>query len=777
MRITKKAVSLVLAMLMITSLFTIVPMTASAAPPTDTGTGTGGSTTVITPTTAGDDYLTFTAVEAGSSVTLNVSSGSNLQYNLNGAGWESYTAGTQINLDKDDYVRFCGKDTTFNPSNHVSMGGKVACSGNVMSLRLNDGEVQGLSNYCFQYMFSGCTSLTTAPELPATSLASNCYNNMFSGCTSLTTAPVLPATTLAETCYNYMFEGCTSLTTAPALPATLLESYCYNSMFKGCRSLTTAPNLPATTLEDSCYNYMFSGCENLTTAPELPATTLAYNCYSNMFYGCGRLTTAPALPATTLAYGCYNSMFAGCTSLTELPALPAEELVSYCYSYMFYGCSSIKLSETQTAEYSIPYSVPSGGNGTTASSYVLYYALNSMFAGTGGTFKGTPEINKTYYRPAKKYTVTDESVNGTVTASVNGSNVTEAAENADVTLTVAPAEGYQFKSITATCVKNGVEDFSDLVALMGDAVADGCDGVFDGYTFKVEDGKFVIYNSSTLFAELSESDVTDFQVGDEIYAESGYGDEGWYFTLSDNKITDFYWENSTGDYFFTNEFESTGTLLPVALALTTVTEGSQYSFTMPNKPVTVTAEFEEAPAPATYDYTTDGNDGYNFNDTLAVGAGDTLAAANGYSNLFNFKLLGVQKKNDVDVLSTNNNDVRFVSVINTAILMDADEYGYVFAKFDSKEDARAHADEIQAGGSKVLTKPCTETSNTISGDYGLYNNSTDYKYVTATVNGIGTDTVAARFYIRKGSTYYYADYTNELNETYGVCAAAYSDLA
>jgi hypothetical protein len=34
-------------------------------------------------------------------------------------------------------------------------------------------------------MFRGCTSLTTAPELPATTLASNCYHGMFQGCTSL----------------------------------------------------------------------------------------------------------------------------------------------------------------------------------------------------------------------------------------------------------------------------------------------------------------------------------------------------------------------------------------------------------------------------------------------------------------------------------------------------------------------------------------------------------------------------------------------------------------
>ena len=62
--------------------------------------------------------------------------------------------------------------------------------------------------YCYSYMFYNCTSLTQAPELPATTLAYSCYYYMFNGCTSLTKAPELPATTLANTCYGYMFYNC-----------------------------------------------------------------------------------------------------------------------------------------------------------------------------------------------------------------------------------------------------------------------------------------------------------------------------------------------------------------------------------------------------------------------------------------------------------------------------------------------------------------------------------------------------------------------------------------
>ena len=197
---------------------------------------------------------------------------------------------------------------------------------------------------CYDGMFNGCTSLTTAPtELPATSLSFgySCYSAMFNGCTSLTTAPTLPATTLEQSCYNYMFQGCTSLTTAPELPATTLVEDCYSSMFNGCTSLTTAPELPATTLARICYSQMFSNCSKLTSAPKLPSTTLAPYCYNAMFSGCKSLTTAPELPATTLKDYCYSGMFKYCTSLVNAPALPATTLAQSCYSSMFNSCSKL----------------------------------------------------------------------------------------------------------------------------------------------------------------------------------------------------------------------------------------------------------------------------------------------------------------------------------------------------------------------------------------------------------------------------------------------------
>ena len=66
-------------------------------------------------------------------------------------------------------------------------------------------------------MFRGCTSLTAAPELPATELPANCYYQMFYDCTALTTAPVLPAPTLVQRCYFQMFYNCSMLATVTCL--------------------------------------------------------------------------------------------------------------------------------------------------------------------------------------------------------------------------------------------------------------------------------------------------------------------------------------------------------------------------------------------------------------------------------------------------------------------------------------------------------------------------------------------------------------------------------
>ena len=325
-----------------------------------------------------DTALEFTSPEA-----FSISAAKNwdgeIEY-TNGSEWQTWD-GSEITSGKNGsdhciYFRGIGNSKITGVDSTVAkwriIGTNIACNGDIDLLldysSVKNGNRPAMADYCYSYMFYGCTSLTAAPSLPATTLASSCYSDMFYGCTSLTAAPSsLPATTLADYCYSYMFYGCTSLTAAPSLPATTLAEECYSGMFSGCTSLTAAPSsLPATTLVASCYNSMFRDCTSLTAAPSLPATTLAEECYSRMFYGCTGLTAAPSLPATTLA--------------------------GSCYSYMFYGCKKIKVSSVSSGTYTKAYRIPKTGAGTMATR-----ALRNMFANTGGTFIGTPEINTTYY--------------------------------------------------------------------------------------------------------------------------------------------------------------------------------------------------------------------------------------------------------------------------------------------------------------------------------------------------------------------------------------------
>ena len=380
---------------------------------------------------AGKSYLTFSSP---SSFTLAVNDATKhwdgtLEYFASDKTWTVWDGTTTLSAVSDDgeyvlYLRGTGNTViTGNSENYrwVITGSDIACIGNIENLldyaTVASGDHPTMANSCYEYMFYGCTSLTQAPELPATTLAYACYQSMFYGCTSLTQAPELPARTLVNNCYYYMFRDCTNL--------------------------IQPPELPATTLANSCYRGMFQNCTSLTQAPELPAMTLADYCYQTMFRNCSSLTQAPALPVMTLANYCYRGMFEGCTSLTQAPVLPATTLNNRCYESMFYGCTSLKLSSTQTGEYTQEYRIPSSGDGVEATD-----ALAGMFTSTGGTFTGTPFINTTYYLSSDNMIVREteiDTLNGYV-----GSMIDVAiAEHTSNPLNITGATVGQIAKITA----------------------------------------------------------------------------------------------------------------------------------------------------------------------------------------------------------------------------------------------------------------------------------------------------------------------------------------
>jgi hypothetical protein len=183
--------------------------------------------------------LTCNSVSGGSigmQQTLSNNSGIDpvtLKYSTDGTTWTSWTYNSQqdsgstvytfdtINVAEGDTVYFKGDNSTGigygtsetgNPT--FVLTGSMAASGNIMSLLYEDdfeNEVILPTDCVFARLFKGNRTLTSAPELPATTLTENCYTRMFEGCSALTSAPELPAVTLANWCYNKMFQNCSNL--------------------------------------------------------------------------------------------------------------------------------------------------------------------------------------------------------------------------------------------------------------------------------------------------------------------------------------------------------------------------------------------------------------------------------------------------------------------------------------------------------------------------------------------------------------------------------------
>ena len=253
-------------------------------------------------------YVTFTA--EGEQKFMMTTTGDydlsgKFQYSVNGGKWENVVKDTEVLFGgTNGNLRLRGTNkngTATDDSNYSTIiftvpSVKVACTGDIRTLLdYKTYKTVATDQAKFCDLFFNCNALTSAPQLPATTLASKCYSYMFSGCTNLKSAPELPAKTLAYSCYSYMFNGCTSIESAPALPATTLAVYCYNSMFNECTNLKSAPELSAKELASDCYLGMFYKCTSLESAPKLPATTLKDKCYRLMFYGCSKLSTVTML--------------------------------------------------------------------------------------------------------------------------------------------------------------------------------------------------------------------------------------------------------------------------------------------------------------------------------------------------------------------------------------------------------------------------------------------------------------------------------------------------
>lgn len=200
----------------------------------------------------GQDYLCFTATNDGTTIRLTPSTYSSyylpsisLQYKIDNGEWTKYQVEDDyyyskvitLNAGQKVYFRATSTNGAFSSSTiqfkarttssnqnpvtnddrldgyfwHFEMSDNVEASGNIMSLLDKNCQRTDVPDYAFAGLFSGCTTLLSAPEFPATNLGDYCYFGTFFRCRSLNVAPQLPATNLKNYCYAYLFAGCKSL--------------------------------------------------------------------------------------------------------------------------------------------------------------------------------------------------------------------------------------------------------------------------------------------------------------------------------------------------------------------------------------------------------------------------------------------------------------------------------------------------------------------------------------------------------------------------------------
>lgn len=226
--------------------------------------------------------LTLEATENDTEITVKNPFNKTFQYAKNG-GENTTVEGTDasISLNVGDIVQFYSTNAglTDDDTNSFKIlpNKKTYVYGNVMSMiddNRSDPNTPNFANdktigavYALKGLFLDADNIafhdTKDMILPATTLADGCYWGMFSGCTNLTTAPDLPATEMKKNCYKEMFYGCTKVSSVKCLATDISVDNCLTNWLNdagtadGCKRILYVD--PATNYSDNDWKLDSSG--------------------------------------------------------------------------------------------------------------------------------------------------------------------------------------------------------------------------------------------------------------------------------------------------------------------------------------------------------------------------------------------------------------------------------------------------------------------------------------------------------------------------------------
>ena len=92
-----------------------------------------------------------------------------VEYSTDHNTWTVWDGSEISSSSKKLYLRGSGNTTLCtNSGAQFVLSARAACSGNIQTLLEYSNPPAAVANFCYALMFYGCTNLTAAPDLPAT---------------------------------------------------------------------------------------------------------------------------------------------------------------------------------------------------------------------------------------------------------------------------------------------------------------------------------------------------------------------------------------------------------------------------------------------------------------------------------------------------------------------------------------------------------------------------------------------------------------------------------
>ena len=273
-----------------------------------------------------------------------------IEYN-NGQGWTAWN-GSQIsssNIDGRQRIYFRGSNNTYIMGSNGSQanawkitGSNVECNGNLWNIldynTVKQDKIPIHASRCFYHMFDSCEALVKVPALGTKYTGSVSSDHIFQ-------AP--------EYCYAYMFYGCSNILEPAELVSRKMGNYCYLAMYQNCVKLTRSAALDYSRVNNRaeyCYSHMFYGCSSLEEVKNLgkePGVYLYYRTFSH----CNSIRTIPDIIQYQNGEGAYDTWstyceaFSYCLGLRRYPTITTNNTFSDLrrsyenhFHDMFLGC-------------------------------------------------------------------------------------------------------------------------------------------------------------------------------------------------------------------------------------------------------------------------------------------------------------------------------------------------------------------------------------------------------------------------------------------------------